>query len=108
MEAPPVDRELWAEYAVGALFIIARFAVRAKVIGVKNFGLEDLLTARPVVTFFTEPKRAIRYFCVTTTSNDTNTAAATPGTEAAPGTGGQGGPPSSVEDDKLVAGIKER
>ena len=41
MEAPPVDRELWAEYAVGALFILTRFAVRAKVIGIKNFGLED-------------------------------------------------------------------
>lgn len=61
-----------------------------------------------VQTFFTGPKRAIRYFCVTTTGDDTNTAAATPGTEAAPGTGGQGGPPGGVEDDELVAGIKER
>ncbi|KAL2212896.1 hypothetical protein CC79DRAFT_1390904 [Sarocladium strictum] len=61
-----------------------------------------------VQTFFTGPKRAIRYFCVTTTSNNTNTAAATLGTEAAPGTGGQSGPPSGVEDNELVAGIKER
>ncbi|KAL2209730.1 hypothetical protein CC79DRAFT_1321165 [Sarocladium strictum] len=61
-----------------------------------------------VQTFFTRPKRAIRYFCVTTTGDDTNTAAATLGTEAAPGTGGQGGLPSGVEDDELVAGIKER
>ncbi|KAL2212888.1 hypothetical protein CC79DRAFT_1266044, partial [Sarocladium strictum] len=41
-----------------------------------------------VQTFFTRPKRAIRYFCVTTTGDDTNTAAATPGIEAAPGTSG--------------------
>ncbi|KAL2201943.1 hypothetical protein CC79DRAFT_1351456 [Sarocladium strictum] len=50
----------------------------------------------------------IRYFCVTMTGDDTNTAAATPGIEAALGTGGQGGPPGGVEDDELVAGIKER
>ncbi|KAL2205707.1 hypothetical protein CC79DRAFT_1254306, partial [Sarocladium strictum] len=29
-----------------------------------------------VQTFFTRPKRAIRYFCVITTGDDTNTAAA--------------------------------
>ncbi|KAL2211178.1 hypothetical protein CC79DRAFT_1353329 [Sarocladium strictum] len=61
-----------------------------------------------VQTFFTGPKRAIHYFYMTTTSDDTNTAAATPGIEAAPGTGGQGGPPGGVEDDELVARIKER
>ncbi|KAL2203436.1 hypothetical protein CC79DRAFT_1390855 [Sarocladium strictum] len=61
-----------------------------------------------VQTFFTGPKRAIRYFCVITTGDDTNTAAATPGIEAALGTGGQGSPPGGVKDNELVAGIKER
>lgn len=51
MEAPPVDRELWAEYAVGALVILVRFAVRAKVIGVRNFNIEDALMVVALITY---------------------------------------------------------
>jgi hypothetical protein len=58
-----------------------------------------------IQTFFTGPKGAIRYFYVTiTTSNGTNTTAASSSTELATGTGAQGGQPGGVKDDELVAG----
>lgn len=38
-----VDKELWGEYAAGAFMILLRFAARWHVVGLKNFGLEDIL-----------------------------------------------------------------
>lgn len=36
------DEELWGEYAVGAFVILLRFFGRWKVVGIRNFALEDL------------------------------------------------------------------
>ncbi|KAF4981726.1 hypothetical protein FZEAL_2528 [Fusarium zealandicum] len=36
------NEELWAEFALGALVIILRFFVRWKIVGIRNFALEDL------------------------------------------------------------------
>jgi hypothetical protein len=60
-----------------------------------------------VQTFFTRPKGAVRYFCVTTTCDDNNQTAATPGIEPPPVTEGQGVWPGGGADAELVAKIKE-
>lgn len=47
----PVDKELWGEYAAGAFMIILRFFARWKVIGIENFGLEDVFMGVALVTY---------------------------------------------------------
>lgn len=36
------NEELWGEYAVGAFVILLRFFARSKVVGLRNFAIEDL------------------------------------------------------------------
>lgn len=47
------NEELWGEYAVGALFIIARFLVRLKLFGIRNFKLEDLFMLFALIAYTT-------------------------------------------------------
>lgn len=49
-ELESVWREIWAEYAIGNVFILLRFYARWKVIGIRNFHYEDVFILTALVS----------------------------------------------------------
>ncbi|KPM36042.1 hypothetical protein AK830_g10521 [Neonectria ditissima] len=45
------NEELWGEYAVGALIIVMRFFARWKVVGLRNFAIEDLFMLTALLSY---------------------------------------------------------
>jgi hypothetical protein len=45
------NEELWGEYAVGAFVILLRFFARWKVVGLENFGLDDIFMLSALMAY---------------------------------------------------------